>query len=395
MRQAARGDAAEARMATQTLAAQLNLLDPAWGGVYQYSTDDDWHHPHFEKIMQMQTDDLRIYALAYGQWKDPTYLTAAESIHRYLTRFLLGDNGAFYTSQDADLIDGIHSSDYFALTDAQRTAQGIPRIDRHQYARENGWAIRSLTILYEMTGDQTALHQAQRAADWICDHRTISDSGFSHDAADPAGPYLGDTLAMGQAFLELYAASGDRTSLARAQSASDFIARHFARDSEPGVMTSDVHIPQQFPPEQELQENIEFARWANLLSQYSGRKSDDALARSAMRYLATPAVALRPRVAVGGLLLANDELSRPALHITVVGPKLDAGAITLFRIALTYLSLFKRTEWYDPAEGSLPNSDVLYPHFPTAAGFVCTGTTCSRPAFSPADFQRHLSRVKN
>lgn len=59
-------------------------------------------------------------------------------------------------------------------------------------------------------------------------------------------------------------------------------------------MTSDVHIPQQFPPEQELQENIEFARWANLLSQYSGRKSDDALARSAMRYLATPAVALRP-----------------------------------------------------------------------------------------------------
>ncbi len=398
IRQAARGDAAEAHMATQTLAAQLNLLDPAWGGVYQYSTDDDWHHPHFEKIMQMQTDDLRIYALAYAQWKGPTYLTAAQSIHRYLTRFLLGDNGAFFTSQDADLIDGIHSSDYFALTDAQRTAQGIPRIDRRQYARENGWAIRSLTILYEMTGDESALREAQRAADWICDHRAISDGGFSHDsidASDPAGPYLGDTLAMGQAFLELYAATGDRTFLSRAQGASDFIARHFTRESDPGVMTSDVHIPQQFAPQQELQENIEFACWANLLSQYSGRKSDDALAHSAMRYLATPAVALQQRVAVGGILLANDELGRPALHITVVGPKLDVGAITLFRAALAYPSLYKRTEWYDPAEGSLPNSDVIYPHFPSAAGFVCTGTTCSRPAFTTSDFQRHLSRVKN
>ena len=44
------------RMARQTLTAQLQLLDPVWGGVYQYSTNDDWVHPHFEKIMQMQSE---------------------------------------------------------------------------------------------------------------------------------------------------------------------------------------------------------------------------------------------------------------------------------------------------------------------------------------------------
>ncbi|MGA3300576.1 MAG: DUF255 domain-containing protein, partial [Candidatus Acidiferrales bacterium] len=37
-------------MARQTLDQQLRLLDPAWGGVYQYSTDGDWNSPHFEKI---------------------------------------------------------------------------------------------------------------------------------------------------------------------------------------------------------------------------------------------------------------------------------------------------------------------------------------------------------
>ncbi|MGA8656953.1 MAG: hypothetical protein WB586_12465 [Chthoniobacterales bacterium] len=49
-----RGDKDFERMARETLAVQLDLMDPAWGGVYQYSTDGDWQHPHFEKIMQLR-----------------------------------------------------------------------------------------------------------------------------------------------------------------------------------------------------------------------------------------------------------------------------------------------------------------------------------------------------
>ena len=136
MRLAKRGDFAEEHMARQTLAAQLNLLDPAWGGVYQYSTDDDWQHPHFEKIMQMQAQDMRIYSLAYSQWHDATYLNAAQAIHHFLTRFMMDADGGFYTSQDADLVDGVHTADYFKLSDARRMALGIPHVDPHQYARK-------------------------------------------------------------------------------------------------------------------------------------------------------------------------------------------------------------------------------------------------------------------
>jgi uncharacterized protein len=96
------------RRARETLAAQLNLMDPAWGGVYQYSTDGDWQHPHFEKIMQMQAEDLRIYAEAYAPWHDETYLRAARQIRGYLKNFLTSQEGAFYTSQDADLVPGEH-----------------------------------------------------------------------------------------------------------------------------------------------------------------------------------------------------------------------------------------------------------------------------------------------
>jgi len=93
-----KNDARAEHMARQTLAEQLHLLDPAWGGVYQYSTDGAWNSPHFEKIMQMQAENLRIYSLAYAQWRDPQHLHAAPEIQRYLRTFLTSPTGAFYTS---------------------------------------------------------------------------------------------------------------------------------------------------------------------------------------------------------------------------------------------------------------------------------------------------------
>jgi len=117
-------DAQAERMARHTLEGQLHLLDAAWGGVYQYSAGSDWNSPHFEKIMQMQAENLRIYSLAYARWQDPTYLHAAREIRRYLKAFLASAEGGFYTSQDADLIDGQDSAGYFALDDAQRRKLG-------------------------------------------------------------------------------------------------------------------------------------------------------------------------------------------------------------------------------------------------------------------------------
>src|SRR5271168_4476111 len=177
-------DAQAEHMARQTLTEQLHLLDPAWGGVYQYSTDGDWNSPHFEKIMQMQAENLRIYSLAYAQWQDPKYVHAAQEIQRYLKTFLTSPEGAFYTSQDADVIEGHHSADYFGLDDAHRRAQGIPRIDKHIYARENGWAINALVALYAATGDPAVLDDALRAARWTIANRALPGGGFRHGATD-------------------------------------------------------------------------------------------------------------------------------------------------------------------------------------------------------------------
>ncbi len=308
MLMARRGDQGAEKMALQTLTAQLNLIDPVWGGVYQYSTDGDWKHPHFEKIMQFQAENMRIYAMAWQQFHKAEYLQAAQSIRHYLKTFLMSPDGAFYTSQDADLIDGQHSAAYFKLSDAGRRRLGVPRVDRHIYARENGWAIGALAVLYQATGDKTCLDDALRAAQWVMEHRAVEGGGFRHDEKDPAGPYLGDTLAMTRAFLNLYSATQDRAWLARAQNGLEFIAANFRNTAGAGYVAAAGAIPgSAYQPQPERDENVALARAAMVAWRECGELRFRKMAEEAMRYVVTPRIAREHTAAPA--LLANEELT--------------------------------------------------------------------------------------
>ena len=386
MTETVRGDRTFEFMARETLEAQFNLLDPAWGGVYQYSTDGDWRHPHFEKIMQMQAEDLRIYALAYGLWHEDRYLQAANRIRGYLKNFLTSPEGAFYASQDADLIEGEHGGEYFQLTDSDRRKQGIPRVDTHVYSRENGWAINALAVLFAVTGERECLNDAIQAADWISAHRALGKGGFRHDAADSAGPYLGDTLAMGRAFLTIYGCTGDRAWLEKALSAVEFISENFGNDL--GYRTSAPTGTLKSQPQ--LDENVGVARLANLIWHYTGNGEGRKVAEQAMRYLATPGVTDRRGYLVAGVLLADQEIASSPLHVTIVGGKDDSEAQELFTAAVRQPITYKRIEWFDQREGTLPNPDVEYPTLTRAAAFLCTDRACSAPVFAAEDLSARI-----
>src|SRR4051812_36377515 len=218
------GDATATKRARQTLDAAIALIDPVWGGVFQYSEGGSWRKAHFEKIMSFQGQYLRQYSQAYALWKDEKYLRAARDIERYLVAFLQGPEGAFYVSQDADLDHDTDGHKYYALADAERRKLGMPRIDKNLYARENGWAISGLAAYYDVTNEPAALAIAERAAKWVIDNRALPNGGFRHGEKDRGGPFLGDTLAMGQALLDLYAATGNRDWLTSAARAGDFVA---------------------------------------------------------------------------------------------------------------------------------------------------------------------------
>jgi uncharacterized protein len=385
------GDAKSEQMARRTLDGALKLIDPGWGGVYQYSTDFDWDHPHYEKIMQFQSEYVRMYALAYAQFGDSRYRKAADDIYRYVKAFLTSPEGAFYVSQDADLIKGEHSETYFKLTDRARRRLGLPAIDRHLYARENGWMIHALAIFYTASGERRYLDDAITAARWVIANRSIATGGFRHDAKEVAGPYLDDTLSMGRAFLGLYLATAEREWLHRAADAARFIERNF-RQSDPGYVTSVDPKGSVLKPKANLDENIVLARFANLLYRYTGAERYRETAEHAMRYLATEKVALR-FLTNPGILLAGFELANDPVHITVVGHKDNAQAAALFAAAIRYPSVYRRIEWWDKRDGDMPNPDLQYPELPRAAAFVCTNGTCSLPIFNVEDVARQVKRA--
>ena len=383
-----------ATMAKQTLDAALALIDPVWGGVYQYSDARDWRSPHYEKIMSFQAQYLRVYAQAHRLWDEPRYLNAAKAIDNYLQRFLTAPEGGFYVSQDADAGAGLNGGAFYALSAGQRLQHVQPRVDKNIYARDNGWAIAGLAALYDATGDAAVLDRAKRAALWVNAHRRMASGGFRHGAHDGGAPVLGDSLAMGQAFLALYVASGERRWLNDATRAADFIERGY-KDADGGFFTAPVaaravgvfkHTVRQ------VDENIALARFANSLFHYTGNARYRAMTEHAMRYLSAAQLIESQRL-LAGVLLADAELLAEPLHITIVGRKNDPQARALHRAALHYPASHRRIEWWDKREGAMPNPDVQYPELARAAAFICTNKTCSRPMYQPDTLTATVERL--
>jgi hypothetical protein len=394
LRLAARGNGEYAKRAADTLHNATALLDPVWGGMYQYSVGGHWSEPHFEKLIFIQADALSRYSLAYAQTQNREDLVAAQSVYRYVIDFLTSpSNGGFYVSQDADLHDGQENASYFKLSDRDRRAQGIPRVDKHVYARENGWMISALCDYYAATGDAAALAQARRAERWIVAHRRLPDGGFRHDNSDSAGPYLGDTLAMGQAFLALYNVTGNRGDMKAAAAAAQYIAANFAPDSlGTGFVSSRTATDAAWRPHPDRDENIRLVRFTSMLAFATGDQRFHATAVEAMRYLAADSVALRPLSA--GILLANQDLTEAPIHVTVIGSPSSRDAIALYTAALRCITSHELIELRDPADPSPQPTSVTYPRLDRPALFLCTARACSSPVFHDDDVRKKIQHAQ-
>ncbi|KJC61171.1 hypothetical protein UP10_09845 [Bradyrhizobium sp. LTSPM299] len=386
------GDAVATKRARQTLDAAVALIDPVWGGVFQYSEAGSWSHPHFEKIMSFQSQYLRQYSQGYALWKDPKLLAAARNVERYLTSFLLSPDGAFYASQDADLNHDVDGHTYYALPDTERRKLGLPRIDSNLYARENGWAISGLAAYYAVSNDPKVLAIAERSAKWVLANRALPDGGFRHGDKDRGGPFLGDSVAMGQAFLDLYAATGNRDWLTAAAKAGDFAATF--RDEAGGFFTSKTSEGKAgvfAKPAKLIDDQILLARFMNMLNRYYGTEAYREQAAHAMRYLSAAASDMqRP---LPGVLLADEELAVEPTHMTIVGHKDDSRAQALHAIARAVPARYKRLDWFDPREGKLPNPDVEYPDLGEPAAFACSNRICSFPSFNAAELQANVAQM--
>ncbi len=89
---------------------QLTLQKMALGGIYdhigggfaRYSTDESWKVPHFEKMLYDNGQLLGTYSKGYQQYKKEEYKKVVYETALFIERELMSDEGAFYSSLDAD-----------------------------------------------------------------------------------------------------------------------------------------------------------------------------------------------------------------------------------------------------------------------------------------------------
>ena len=121
----ARGNDKARAMLARTLdgMAAGGMYDWLGGGFHRYSVDRDWLIPHFEKMLYDNALLARVYGeagLAFGRndWVEVSRATAD-----YLLREMLGPEGAFFSSTDADS-EG-HEGRFFTWTPEQ-VRQALP-----------------------------------------------------------------------------------------------------------------------------------------------------------------------------------------------------------------------------------------------------------------------------
>jgi uncharacterized protein YyaL (SSP411 family) len=78
------------------------IYDHLGGGFSRYSTDADWHVPHFEKMLYDNAQITVNLIEAYQATQDPEWRRIAQETLGYISRDMTHPEGGFYSAEDAD-----------------------------------------------------------------------------------------------------------------------------------------------------------------------------------------------------------------------------------------------------------------------------------------------------
>ncbi len=201
------------------------LFDHVGGGFMRYSTDRRWAEPHYEKMLIDNALMAQLYMEAWLATGRPLYRTVADRTLCYVLDEMTSEEGAFFSSQDADAEgregayyllsrkellsllgkdDGAAFATYYKLgegglpnrigydggIETKRMASLRERVREYRAERMplkrddkiltawNGQMIAALAFAYSSTGDRRYLDAATRAALFVGDRLQRADGGL-------------------------------------------------------------------------------------------------------------------------------------------------------------------------------------------------------------------------
>ncbi len=159
--------------------AEGGVHDPIGGGFHRYSVDEQWHVPHFEKMLYDQALLARNYLEAQQATKLPVFGWMARDIFDYVARDLTSPQGAFYSAEDADSAVG---PALVAGPEVGLPASGSPTKKESEHA-EGAFYVWTREELGALLGAET---------EFFCAHFDVKPEG--NVAHDPHGEFGGKNV---------------------------------------------------------------------------------------------------------------------------------------------------------------------------------------------------------
>ncbi|RJQ07021.1 MAG: thioredoxin domain-containing protein, partial [Bacillota bacterium] len=357
-------------MAEKTLKAmrQGGMYDQVAGGFFRYSTTRDWEVPHYEKMLEDNSELLAVYARAARLTGDPFYAGTVRDVARYLLASLRSEEGFFFGSQDAD-------EDYYKLGEEARGRREPPRTDRTLYSGWNALAARGLAGAYLATGEVRLREAGLVALEYVWVACRTGGGLLAHylDESGTMGPVLlQDNADFAVALLDAYEVTGEESFLKRASGLIRTVREEFGGDG-PGFY--DTLAGGEKPGhlrfrQKGLTENARFAlammRLADItLDPEPRRIAEETLARFLGPHR-------RHGILAADYALALDWAAGPTAEIVVSGDPAGETTAELAFQAASAPSAARVVRRAPAGEGEEP------------VAYICSGRTCLEPIRDPS-----------
>jgi len=322
------GDEQALMIAEQSLDGMLagELYDRVDGGFFRYALAADWTEPRREKLLAVNAELLRAYALGAHLLDRADLRAVVAEVVDWVDESLRLEDGLWGGSQAA-------SEEYYALEESVRRGAERPPVDQVVYTDANAMWIRALAEAGGRFGEPGWIESAARSLELLLEMMAAEDGLLYHYRAPGGEPrlpgLLTDLLEVARAAVTLAQSTGRGLFLEEARRLVSVMEEHLW--AEDGGFLDHAPIAGSAGAlryrERPFDRNASAARLYLDLMRITGERGYRAIAERTLALLSPSAG--RYGVAGAEFALAVDEFFEAPLAVVIVGPVEESSELRL------------------------------------------------------------------
>ncbi|MBI3135286.1 MAG: thioredoxin domain-containing protein [Bacteroidetes bacterium] len=364
----------------------FQLIDPEWGGVFQYSTHYNWQNAHYERLLRVQAEHIVHYTRYGCIFNDATAIEKAEFVYDYCNRFLSERPPLFNNSQDADYKKGVESTAYYKLPDSERRKLGVPLTHPVWFLKENALMAKALVYLWAATGNTKYLVRAEKILALLRADFKNETKLYQRSTSDSVIFSLDDNVAMLDALILANKVSGDPVFLTDANELAVTILASFTnKQGTLNAVTGDLTLESAVLESSGMAAVFSIFHLACITRDNELQKKARLISTAYLAYSADYSEYFIPF-----RLLKNKYLDQEPMHAVLIlnepGSEIEQKMIQQLialgepNLIIERINLNRMTE----------EQTVLYGSAGAGTLFLCNSTYCSSPVTDPAELKKML-----